>query len=368
MIKVIHVISDLKIGGTGRWLLNLLKYTDKSSLLVKVVLPRGSILRQEIEALGFETVEIDGMADKSMDTGTIGSMLRIFRNEKPQIVHTHAALSARIAARLAGVKLIVHTKHCIDTPKSGIKKNIAAMANRLLSDKVVAVSEATRNSVIASGIPADSVETIYNGIDALRELGDDEKSRIREELGIEDSELVIGVVARLVELKGHKYLLEAVKQLCGRYDNIRLLIVGTGPLENKLKNYASELGIADKVVFAGFRSDVENIMNIIDISVLPSLTEALSLSLIEGMAVGKPCVGSQVGGIPEVVRDGENGFLVPPGDSKKLADAIGRLLESGELRLSMGQKGKAYMEEKFTASGMADKIERLYEQCLKGRR
>lgn len=242
------------------------------------------------------------------------------------------------------------------------------MANRLLSDKVVAVSEATRKSVIASGIPADSVETIYGGIDALRELGAGEKSRIRRELGIEDSELVIGIVARLVELKGHKYLLEAVKQLCGRYGNLRLLIVGTGPQENELKNYASELGIADKVVFAGFRSDVENIMNIIDISVLPSLTEALSLSLIEGMAVGKPCVGSQAGGIPEVVRDGENGFLVPPGDSKKLADAIGRLLESEELRLSMGQKGKAYMEEKFTASGMADKIERLYEQCLKGRR
>jgi len=362
MIKVMHVLSDMKVGGAGKWLINLLKAADRSRFEIKVVLPSGSMLIDIIKGLGYEVVTVDGMQDKSFDKGTIALLYKMFKNYKPHIVHTHASLSARIAARMAGVKAVVHTKHCIDAPKKGLAKSAGAFVNSRLSDRIIAVSEAVKQNIVEAGLPEEKTEVIYGGIDELRELPEDQKTVVRESLGIGRSDIVAGMVARLAEVKGHVYFIEAADIISKSADNVKFLIAGIGPKEQELKKLVAEKGLQQKVIFVGYVEDIDRIYNIIDINVISSVSEALCLSLIEGMCLGKPSVGTNVGGIPEVIRNGENGLLVPARDSQALAEAILKLAKDPLLRKTMGQKGREFMKMNFTNGAMAEKIESLYEK------
>lgn len=360
MIKVIHVLSDMKIGGAGRWLLNLLGTVDKGKFDIKVVLPEGSMLTAKVTELGFEVIPVEGMKDKSFDAGAVRRILAIFRREKPQIVHTHASLSARIAAKLEGTK-IINTKHCIDRRKTGLKKLAGAFMNNLLSDSVIAVSEAARQNLLDNGVDEDKISVIYGGIKPIVELEAEEKLIIREKWGISEKDVVVGIVARLAAVKGHKYFLEAAKIISRDNNNVRFFIAGSGPKEQELKELVKGLGLEEKVIFTGFIEDVSEILNIIDINVISSLSEALCLSLIEGMSIGKPSVGTNTGGVPEVVKDGHNGFLVPSGDSNLLADAVLKLVRDPIHRKTMGDRGRLLVDDKFTAASMAQNIEKLYQ-------
>ncbi len=364
MIKVIHVLSDMKIGGAGSWLLNLLGAADKERFDIKVVLPQGSLLIDKVRELGFEAIPVDGMKDKSFDAGAVSLLFNIFRREKPQIVHTHASLSARLAARMAGAK-IINTKHCIDSRKTGIKRLATSCINNFLSDSIIAVSAAVKQNVADNGVALDKISVIYGGISPVKELGAEEKSRVREHWGIAEEDIVVGIVARLAEVKGHKYFVEAAKIISRDNADVKFLIAGSGPKEQELKELVGHCGLADRVIFTGFVENVYEIFNIIDINVISSLSEALCLSLIEGMCVGKPSVGTDTGGIPEVIKDGYNGYLVPAGDSSGLADAILKLVRDPLLRKTMGDKGREMAAQSFTAGAMARGIEELYEAVVK---
>lgn len=364
MIKVIHVLSDMKIGGAGSWLLNLLRSADKDRFDIKVVLPQGSMLIDKVRGLGFEVIAVDGMKDKSFDPGAMKQLLGIFRSEKPHIVHTHASLSARLAGKLAGVGLI-NTKHCLDGRKTGVKKLAGACLNSVLSDRIIAVSEAVKRNVAENGMPESKISVIYGGISKVKELSAEEKSEVRKKWGIEPEDIVVGIVARLSEVKGHKHFIDAAEIISRNNSSVRFLIAGTGPKERELKELAVQKGLDGKIIFTGFVDSVHEILNIIDINVNSSLSEALCLSLIEGMCVGKPSVGTNIGGIPEVVKDGYNGFLVEAGDPAMLADAVLKLVGSPELRKTMGEKGRELAERRFTAAVMARSIEELYEILAK---
>lgn len=360
MIKVIHVLSDMKIGGAGRWLLNLLGAIDRERFEVKVVLPQGSMLIDRIRTLEFEVLPVAGMKDKSFDAGAVGILLDIFKRERPQIVHTHASLSARLAARMAGAK-IINTKHCIDGRKTGIKKFAGACLNNLLSDKVVAVSAAVRKNMIDNGMAEDKISLIYGGISPVKELSPEEKSSIRRKWGIKESEIVVGIVARLAEVKGHRHFIDAAEIISRDNTEVRFLVAGTGPKEQELKELVRQRELEDRVIFTGFVENIYEIFNIIDINVISSLSEALCLSLIEGMCTGKPSIGTDTGGIPEVIKDGYNGYLVPVGDPLLLAEGILKLVQSPELRRAMGDKGRELVKSNFTASAMMRVIGELYE-------
>lgn len=361
MIKVIHVLSDMKIGGAGSWLLNLLGAIDKERFDIKVVLPTGSMLIDKVEELGFEAIPVDGMKDKSFDAGAVSLMLGIFRRERPQIVHTHASLSARLAARMAGMK-VINTKHCIDSKKTGIKKLAASCLNNLLSDRIIAVSEAVKQNVAYNGVPESKISVIYGGIRPVKELSSEDKSRVRQKWGIEAEDVVVGIVARLADVKGHKYFVDAAEIISRDNVNVKFLIAGIGPKEQELKDLVWQRGLTDRVVFTGFMENIYEIFNIIDINVISSLSEALCLSLIEGMYVGKPSVATNTGGIPEIVKDGYNGYLVPVGNPSMLAERILKLVNNPELRKTMGDKGRELAVRDFTADAMARAIEELYEE------
>ncbi len=367
MIKVIHVLSDMKIGGAGTWLLNLLGAIDKESFEVKVVLPRGSMLIERVQVLGFEAIPVDGMKDRSFDMGAVKLLLSIFREEKPHIVHTHASLSARLAAKIAGIRSI-NTKHCIDSRAAGLKRLAGACVNNMLSDGMIAVSAAVRQNMVDNGVDERKISLIYGGIRPVKELSPEEKSLVRTKWGISPEDIVVGIVARLAEVKGHKHFIDAAEIISRDKDNVKFLIAGIGPKEQEVRDLVRRKGLDGRFVFTGYQENIHEIFNIIDINVISSLSEALCLSLIEGMCVGKPSVGSNVGGIPEVVKDGYNGYLVPAGDSSKLAEGILKLVHDPELRRTMGDRGREMMMQSFTAGAMARGIEELYEAVAKKNR
>jgi glycosyltransferase involved in cell wall biosynthesis len=291
-------------------------------------------------------------------------LYKLFGIEKPSIVHTHASLSARIAARLAGVKAIVHTKHCIDANRKGVARLAGALINRRLSDRIIAVSNAVKQNIIDSGIPESKIEVIYGGIEELKVISEEEKDKLRESLNIGKEDIVVGMVARLAEVKGHVYFIEAADIVSRTYKNVKFLIAGTGPKEKELKELIEKRGLSDKIIFMGYVEDVGKIYNIIDINVITSISEALCLSLIEGMCLGKPCIGTNTGGIPEVISEGHNGLLVPVKNPKEIAGAIVRLIQNPELRRTMGEKGREIMARNFRAEVMAEKVEKLYEAII----
>ncbi len=361
MIKVIHILTDCNIGGAGRWLLNFLKAYDKTKLSVEVALPKDSLLTGFVKKTGTCIYELPYLKEQSFDASAIKPLYQFLKQKEPDIVHTHACLTARIAARLAKIGGIVATRHCLDDEKSMLKRPVNRIFNTLLCDKIIAISEAVKDNLIEHGTPREKVTVIYNGIPSVKDVTDTEKKEIRESFGISPLDSVVGIVARLEELKGHKYFLEAASYVKKEINNIKFVIAGTGSQTHNLKPIVKQYDLEDSVIFTGYFEDVDKLYRIFDINVMTSVSEALCLSLIEGMSAGLPSVAFETGGITEVINE-ECGILVPPMDSKKLSEAIIKLLNNKELGDKMGNEGKRIADSKFSAKTMSNKIESLYNE------
>lgn len=368
MIKVINVISDTNIGGAGKCLLTYVAHADKNNFDISVVLPKNSLLKPHLEELGVKIFEIDAMSDKSLDYKAISQLKQIFKREKPDIVHSHASMSARIAARHAGCK-VIYTRHSVFPPSpkisKGIGKKINGIVNNFYADGIIAVAEAAKQNLLDTGIDERKIEVILNGVEPLNVSSDEQKSIAREQFNVGDDEKVVAIVARLNPVKGHEYFLRAAKIVLDNGIKAKFIIAGTGDIMGRLKQLSDELGISENVVFAGFVDDVEKLMNICDIQINASYgTEATSLSLLEGMSLGIPAVVSDFGGNPGVITSGENGFIVPQKNSEAIAKAIIKLLGSSELMDSLKKRSKEIFEEKFKANIMSKNIEAFYTKIL----
>ena len=364
MIKLIHVITDTNIGGAGVWVLNFLKAFDRKKYDVGVALPTDSLLTPRIKELGINVYEVSDIADKSFSKEGTSEFLKLFREIKPDIVHCHASLSARIASKLLGIKT-VNTRHCLEEKKSGIKKKVYSFINNSLSDIVIGVSKATCDNLLECGTKRKKVRLIYNGVEPLKEYSEDEKQQIKKEFGIAENNIVVGIVARLEKEKNHGLFLKAGKILLDKYDNVTLLIAGEGTRRKELENMAFGLGILQRTVFCGYQKDVSRIMNIIDINCLTSEKEALSLSLIEGMTLKKACVSTKSGGPCEVIEDGVTGLLADNDEEDFSGKATYYICNSSE-REKAGQKGRERSAEIFSTEKMISELDKVYMELLKG--
>lgn len=365
MIKTIHVISDSNIGGAGRYLLTYLRNCDTKQFDVSVAVPENSLLIPEIEALGFAHYEIKGLAEATFSREALKDLKKLFRKEKPDLVHTHACLSARIAARLTGVKTIVYTRHSVFAPDKHLTtpwaKFMHRLADKFLSTGIIAVAEAAKKNVTDTGISPDKVKVIYNGIDAPAVLSEDEKAEVRKQLGIPEGVPVISIIARLTAVKGHRYFIEAAEILKMMGVKAAFVIAGTGEEEQALKKYAEEKFLGDTVIFAGFLEKVYELENVTDIQVNASYgTEAASLSLLEGMSLGIPAVVSDFGGNPELITSGVNGYVVPQKSAQAIAEHVYRLLSDKKLYGEISKCSKMIFEQKFTAAIMTKNMEDYY--------
>lgn len=358
-----HVLTDRNIGGAGRWLLNYLKHFDRERFAVSVVLPAGSQLCEAVRLLDVPVIALPEMEDKSYDPKALKPLVVLFRKEKPDIVHTHASMTARMAARRAGVPKIFCTKHCMEgAPGPFPKRLVRRVVNRRFSDKIIAVSKAVRRSMIEGGTSPKQIVTVPNGIEDIPVLAVAEKAETLAAFGGKHGEYAIGIAARLEEVKDHETFLLAAKKVLEKRQDVRFYIIGAGSLRVALEERAKELGIAESVVFTGFLQDIERMEAALDIAVITSTQEALCLSIIESMWAGVPAVGTDSGGVSEVIQHGGTGYLVPVGDSGTLAERLLELLADDAKRQKMGAAARRFVRKEYTAEKMTKRIEILYTE------
>jgi len=360
-IKVIHVLTDRNVGGAGRWLQYYLRHFDREIFDCAVLLPPESYILEPVQKLGVRTLFLPEMQEASWDAGSLKGMLRLFRKEKPQVVHTHASLTARLAAKLAGVPVIVASKHCMENPGSGLKNTLRGIINRHLTSSIIAVSDAVAESLVQGGTDRDKICRIYNGIRPA-EFTPEESRALADSLGMDREHLWVGIVARMEPVKGVDIFLQAALKVLETRRDVRFLVCGVGSQEQMLRKLAEPY--PGDILFAGYQPKVEQLMAQLDLLAVSSRQEALCLSALEGLSVGVPAVGTHVGGIPEVIRPGETGLLVPPEDPAALAEAMETLLDDPALRRKMGETGKQMVQTEYSAAGMTRQVEQLYRRLL----
>lgn len=367
MIKVFQVSSDSNIGGAGKCILTYLEHFDRSKFDMTVVLPENSLLKPKVEALGVRVIEVSGIAEKSLGAEGIKNLVVLFRKEKPDVVHTHGSMSARVAAKLTGCRGIVYTRHSVFEPSPKISKGIGKIINGFINNffthRIIAVAEAAKKNLTDCGVSEKKISVILNGIKPVEPMSEEEKNSVRESFGIEKGQTVISLLARIEKVKGHRILIDAVKTVIDRGYNLKVIIAGTGSYEDVVKEKVKALGLSDKVIFTGFVEDVRGIVNISDISANASFgTEATSIALLEGMCLGKPAVVSDFGGNPGVIKDGVNGFLFTSGNADEMADAICRILDDRELYQKLSDGAKKIFSSTFTADIYTEQISKMYER------
>ena len=371
MIRVLNIISDTNIGGAGRVVLNYLKFADRGRFEPLVALPQGSLLKPLVEKAGVRALEIDGIADRSYHKQDVVALKRMLRQIKPDIVHTHGCMSGRIAARQCRIP-VVYSRHSAFPVPSKLKYPPGRWVNKLVNehyaDRIIAVSPATRDNLTQGGISPKKITVVLNGVAPVARTTPQVQAALKHELGIPEGEVVFGILARLEDYKGHLYLVEAARQLKekGR-TGFTVLAAGTGPFEQQLVQGVNEAGVKDVVRLLGFRSDVAQLLNILDVQLNASYgTEATSMALLEGMSLGLPTIASDYGGNPWVVEDGNNGLLFPSQNANALAEAMERLLDHPEERRAMGERAREIYEQRFTGELFARNTEDVYLSILKG--
>lgn len=372
-IKICHLASGDLWAGAEVMLASLVKALKQYDFLeVSAILCNRGILEENLKAM-----DVPIRVISEAENNPLQLLIKI-RNqlaaEKPTILHTHRYKEnflGALAARMSGVRHIVCTVHGMAEPFRGLKNVKSSIYNflnlqvqRFLLEKVITVSNDIRRT-LTKKIKPSKLATVHNGIDLDRLKNIRPRNEIRRELSLPDDALVLGSVGRMMPVKGYEYLLRACKLIFEKDSHARLIMVGEGPLRGRLESYAADLGIAGKVIFPGFLPETADIINAMDIFVLSSLHEGISISLLESLALGIPAVVTDVGGNPEVLEDGRHGRLVPPRDSNALVEACLGLANDSEKRLMMGNMGRDYIKANFSKEAMAEKMQRIYLDLIK---
>ncbi len=354
MKKVYLVLSDTNFGGAGRVNLLFVEFCDKMRFDITVLLPKNSALKEKFVRLGVKIIETEYGADRSFELKAVFELYRIFKKGRPDIVHTHASMAARVAARLAGGCKIIATRHSVFPVPKHYPKMLSGLINDLTADRYIAVSQSAKENLILLGASAEKIDVVLNGTKPINEL---DKGVAKKQLGVENR-FVISIIGRLEKVKGHEYFLQAARLLEGT--NALFVIAGTGALENELRKKAGP-----NVLFTGHLNNVETLINATDIIANCSYgTEATSMAIIEGMSVGKPCIATDYGGNPYVVKDGVSGYIVPQCNAKVFAEKCLSLMDSQALYSKMALSAKKRYKTLFTAEKMTENTQNVYEKVL----
>ena len=378
--KIIRVIARLNVGGPAIHVILLTAGLDPEryeSLLVsgKEAPEEGNMLHLA-EEKGIQPRIVPNLGRELQplrDLKTLWQLYRIFRSEKPDIVHTHTAKAGtvgRLAAWLAGVPIIIHTfhGHVLQGYFGPLKTRMFQWIERGLAritTRIIAVSEQCNRDLLAFGIgsPEKNLQIPLGlELDRFAHQSPSVREQLRHELGLPPNAFVISIIARMVPIKRHKLLLEAIPLTLSAYPDAWFLFVGDGELRPALEQRRRELGIESRCLFCGFRDDRERFYAASDLIVLTSRNEGLPVVIIEAFASGTPVVATRVGGVPELVADGVTGFLVEPEDPTALAEGLKRALADPAKTAAMGQAAQAKTLQSYSIDRLLGDLDRLYRQ------
>jgi glycosyltransferase involved in cell wall biosynthesis len=354
-IKVLKMLTNFRIGGTERQVANLALGIDLRQFdLHLACLCRIGELLEELKPLRVPRPEFRIGSLYSPRTLWQGIRLAHYlRRNVIQIVHSYGFYPNVFTvpvARLAGASIVVASIRDTGDLLTPMQTRLQKLVCRL-ADCVLVNADAIRDSLIEQGYAPSKIVVIRNGIALSNFARRARNVALRRELEIPASARLVAVFSRLNPMKGVEYFIDAAAILAQRFADVRFLVAGDGASRGDLEDRARRLGLGSRIVFTGFRSDVRELLSEAAISVLPSLSEGTSNTLLESMAAGIPVIATQVGGNPEVIEDGVSGLLVPPRDSSAIAAAVSRLLSDEKLASQLGQAGMRRVSDLFSLSG-----------------
>jgi glycosyltransferase involved in cell wall biosynthesis len=373
-IKLLTMLTSFQVGGTERQVANVALGLDATGFELHLACLRNiGELKQELEVLPIPRPVFDIGSLYSFRTFSEAIRLaRYIRKHAIQVVHTYGLypnIFAVPVARLSGAQIVIASiRDCGDILKPW-QRWLQRLTCRL-ADCVLVNAEAIREVLIRQGYRPSQIVVIRNGIAQPKTMRHEINCSVREELGLAPSAPLIMMFSRLNHMKGVEYFLDAASMVALRFPEAHFLIVGDGAIKDELQHRAAYLGLTGKIAFTGFRTDVPRLLSEVSLSVLPSLSEGLSNTLLESMAAGVPVVATRVGGNPEIIEDGLSGLLVPPRDSAMLADAMLTILKNPVLASKLGKEGKRRVTDVFSMERSVRAIECLYQRLARapGRR
>jgi glycosyltransferase involved in cell wall biosynthesis len=364
LIRVVEILATGTNGGAQEHVYSLMTRLDRSRHEVGLVsLSAGSAVRK-LQRAGFSVLVIDEPDDAS----AVGALTAHLADVRPDVIHTHmyradiVGTKAAIALANAGHRrpYVVSTVHSSRVRSVADRETLRALTPAM--DQLIAVSKSIERKIAEERPGLAPVRLIYNGVDLERYDHQEPCCTLRDEYGMEPGSQLVGVVARLEPEKGHQTLLDAWPHVLRRVPDAYLLIVGEGSRRDFLEGQAAANRVAHRVVFTGRRDDIPAVTAALDVAVLPSHREAQGLSILEAMALSRPVVASDVGGIPEMIEDGVTGLLVEHDRPELLAAAIVRLLTDHAFADTIARAGHDLVHDQFCVQLMVKSIERIYEE------
>ena len=358
-MKILHVEGGRNLYGGALQALYLMEGLADRGHRNALVCPAGSDLARAA-AVCAQVYPLAMGGD--LDLRLIPRLRRCLRRCRPDLVHLHGRIGADvmggIACRLEDVP-VVHSRR-VDNPEP---RWMVALKYRL-HDRVIAISEGIGRVLLSERLPAAKLRLVRSAVDLQRFDRPCDRERLTSGLGIPAQARPIGIVAQLISRKGHRFLIAALPPLVKAFPHLRLLVFGKGPLEQDLRRRVASAGLEDHVRFAGFREDLPDLLPCLELLVHPATREGLGVSLLQAASAGVPIVASNVGGIPEVVRHGCNGLLVPPKDPRALGAAVAMLLRNKGRAQPLEDAGKALMHSEFSIDAMVEGNLAVYRELL----
>jgi L-malate glycosyltransferase len=367
-MNVCHIISgDIWAGAEVQAYSIINELSRIPTFNMQVITFNNGILSSKIAAQG---IRLDIVNEANLNVfPMILKIYKLLKNEKIDILHVHGYKEnfiGGVAAKLLKSK-VIRTHHGKGMIESSLFHSLIEKINeKLLTSKLISVSNDLKRFLLSNNFKANKISVVRNGIDAALICPSRSKTEIRDQLHIEPGNIVIGTLGRLVSVKGHKYLLEAIKLVLEKDNRVVFAVAGNGPLFEDMVRSAMTLGVEKKIRFIGFTDDPISFLNAFDIFILTSLDEGIPISLLEAMCLQKPIISTAVGGIPEIINNGHNGLLIPERDSMAIADACLKLMSNKDYGSQLAHSAFNDVSEKYSLRSMVAETTKLYKELLVG--
>lgn len=365
--RVLHLFVSLPVGGAENLLLSVLQRLDADRFrsVVCCIGDKG-IIGKRVEELGIPVIELGKLRRGGWDGSVVEDLLRVIGEQGIALLHSHlyhANFYGRLAARRAGIPCIASIHNTYTRPKWH-RRLINRYLGRYTARFIAGSEEIRRDIVRYDGIDPAKIEVIANAIDLGRAESTLSREAARLRLGVAADAVVLGTIGRLEEQKGHRFLLQALALLAQRNLHPQLLLVGDGRLQQPLRDEARALGVDGQVQMLGTRDDLGDLLRAMDLFVMPSLWEGLSLAMLTAMAAGLPVIATDVGGVAQVLGENERGYRLAAGDAQALADRIAWCIEHRSEAAAMAETGARHVRSLYGDVAAVRRLESIYGEVL----
>jgi glycosyltransferase involved in cell wall biosynthesis len=361
-MRVMHVEAGMHLYGGARQVFYLLQGLHARGIENVLACPTASEIAKV--AAPYVRALHPMVMGGDLDLGLVSRLRRLIEQTRPDVVHLHSRRGADVlgglAARLARPIPRVVLSRRVDNPEPRLWVRVKYR----LYDKVITISEGIRRVLLEEGLPPEKVVCVPSAVDHQAFEAECDREWYHQEFDIPPGSCVIGVIAQLIERKGHRYLIEALPPVFAKHPDVRVLIFGKGPMEAAIRSQITAAGLEEHVRLVGFRADLARVLPCVQMLVHPALMEGLGVALLEAAAAGLPIIATRAGGMPEIVRDGENGLLTPPGDVQALVKALEAMLGDPQRSRRMGRRGREIVAEQFSIDAMVDGNLAVYRSLL----